>query len=453
MTLAMKNIYRAPVAIIGAGLAGLTAASTLRRWGVPVVLYEAGKQIAGLARSFHDEEGFSYDFGAHFITNRLAAAIGIGAQCRTVHYYGESVLLKGRSYSYPFGLLQVPRFCLSGIASRMNPMNSERARTSAAEWFRASYGRALANEVAIPLLEAWSGAPASELAASVGEKMQNNGVGQALFLKIASQVTHRAVANGYSHEMPENPSVWHVYPEGGLALLCEKLAAGLADAIALDSPVEAILVNRGRAVAVRVKGEEQPVSAVISTAPCHVLAKLVKGTEVLKPLAKFRYRPMVFVNLRLNGRGLLPDAVVWTPESQFPFFRLTETPQSMPWLAPAGKTLITVDMGCQVGDDIWNMSEEQLGEFCLEPLRAMIPDIRQRYLGCRVLRTPIAYPVYLNEYEEERLRFEQSSGISRLYSIGRNGEFAHILMEDIYWKTQDKMHQLVDELERSPVFV
>lgn len=453
MALAMKNTYRAPVAIIGAGLAGLTAASTLRRWGVPVVLYEAGKQIAGLARSFHDDEGFSYDFGAHFITNRLAAAIGIGSQCRTVRYYGESVLLKGRSYSYPFGLLQVPRFCLSGIASRMNPMNLERAHTSAAEWFRAAYGRALANEVALPLLEAWSGAPASTLAASVGEKMQNNGVGQALFLKMASQITHRAVANGYSHEMPENPSVWHVYPEGGLALLCEKLAAGLEDAIALESPVEEILVDRGRAVAVRVKGKEQPVSAVISTAPCQILAKLVRGTEVLKPLTKFRYRPMVFVNLRLEGRGLLPDAVVWTPETQFPFFRLTETTQSMPWLAPTGKTLLTVDIGCQVGDDIWSMSEEQLGEFCLEPLHALIPDIRQRYLGCRVLRTPIAYPVYLNEYEEERLRFEQSSGIAGLYSIGRNGEFAHILMEDIYWKTQDKMHQLVDELERSPVLV
>jgi protoporphyrinogen oxidase len=39
---------------------------------VPFVLYEAGKKIAGLATSFKDAEGFSYDFGAHFITNRLA---------------------------------------------------------------------------------------------------------------------------------------------------------------------------------------------------------------------------------------------------------------------------------------------------------------------------------------------------------------------------------------------
>ena len=61
-----------PVAIIGAGIAGLTAANFLRRRGVPITLYEAGPKIAGLAQSYSDKDGFSYDFGAHFVTNRLA---------------------------------------------------------------------------------------------------------------------------------------------------------------------------------------------------------------------------------------------------------------------------------------------------------------------------------------------------------------------------------------------
>jgi hypothetical protein len=39
------------------------------------------------------------------------------------------------------------------------------------------------------------------------------------------------------------------------------------------------------------------------------LGKLVAGTDRLDYLKKFRYRPMVFVNLRLKGRGLLPDVV------------------------------------------------------------------------------------------------------------------------------------------------
>ena len=58
-------------------------------------------------------------------------------------------------------------------------------------------------------------------------------------------------------------------------------------------------------MAVRAKGETQEVAAVISTAPVHILAKLVTGTDKLNQLAKFRYRPMTFVNMRFEGRALL----------------------------------------------------------------------------------------------------------------------------------------------------
>jgi protoporphyrinogen oxidase len=198
-----------------------------------------------------------------------------------------------------------------------------------------------------------------------------------------------------------------------------------------------------------VNGKEYEVSAVVSTAPRHILANLVEGTDALRPFARFRYRPMIFVNLRLNGRGLLPDVVTWTPEKEFPFFRLTETPLSMPWLAPEGKTLITVDIGCEVGDEMWKMDEEHLAELCLAHMGSLVPDVRHRYLGCRVLRTPIAYPVFLKEYEDERVRFEAGTGLEGLYSIGRNGEFAHIFMEDVYWRTLKRMRQLVTSFSLS----
>ena len=443
----MKQNLKNPVVIIGGGIAGLTAANFLRRQNVPVRLFEAGKQLAGLAQSFHDTDGFTYDFGAHFLTNRLAAAVGIGANCRDVPRYGETVWLAGKNYGYPFGLLRVPRFAASGAATQLKSFVSKDDAVSAEEWFRAKYGRALADAVAIPLTEAWSGAKAEDLSPAVGDGI-SSGIARTLWLRMASRLTNRAVSCGYSRELPEKASVYHVYPEGGIGTLCQKLAEGLNGTVRLESPVEAVLVEDGKAVGVRVGGKTHEASAVISTAPVHVLGKITEGTNALAHLSRFRYRPMIFVNLRLNGRGLLPDVVTWTPENEFPFFRLTETTLSMPWLAPEGKTLITVDIGCEKGDEFWQMDDEKLGELCVENLKPIIPDVRHRYEGCRVLKTPIAYPVFLREYEAERQNFAEGTGVENLYSVGRNGEFQHIFMEDVHHRTRAKMSELEGVLNR-----
>jgi protoporphyrinogen oxidase len=441
----MHSRARRPVAILGAGLAGVTAAAALRQRGIPIRLYEAGPRIAGLAASFKDDQGFSNDFGAHFITNRLAAAVGVGAHCRDVRHYGEAVLLGGRSYGYPAGLLRSPQFSLSGLWARVH--RERTAPRSAAEYFRRTYGSALAEQVAIPLIEEWSGAKAEDLAPTVVSEKFQHGLLRSLQLGAASRITGRAVANGYSHEMPENANIWHVYPTGGVSVLVQRLAEGLEDAIRLESPVEGILVDGGRVVAVQVAGRVEECSAAISTAPCNVLPKLLRGSKALDHLGEFRFRPMVFVNLRLQGQGLLPDTVLWTPESQFPFFRVTETTRSMPWLAPPGKSLITVDFGCEKSDPVWSMPDPELTDYCLDHLTPIIRDARQRFMGAQVLRTPIAYPVYLNHYEPSRRRFRESTGIEGLYSIGRNGEFAHILMEDVYWRTLAKVRQVHRDLE------
>lgn len=438
-----SEIQRKPIAIIGAGIAGLTAANFLQRHNVPFILFEAGKKIAGLATSFKDEEGFSYDFGAHFVTNRLAAMIGVSGDCKTVKHYSETVLLNGKTYSYPFGLMKIPRMTLSGMKSQIVSNGKEK---TAQNWFRSRYGKALADEVALPLIEAWSGEKAENLSSSVGESLPGS-IAKTIYLKMVSKVLKRAVCIGYSRELPESANVYHVYPNQGVHTLCEKLAEGITDKIKLESPVKEILVENEKVVAVKTESETFEVSAVISTAPIHVLPKLVKGTEKLHKFSKFRYRPMTFVNMRFEGRGLLPDVVLWLPENKYPFFRLTEATLSMPWLAPEGKTIITVDIGCEMNDEFWTMESEKLGEVCLEHLTSIIPNIKEKYLGCHVLRTPISYPVFHKDYEAERQDFEQNgTGIENLLSVGRNGEFSHIFMEDVYWRTQKKVRDLIQSV-------
>ena len=431
----------APIAVLGAGIAGLTAANDLYRRGLPIRVYEAGKAIAGMAQSVKDDRGFTYDFGAHLITNRLAAALGVTKNCDTVTHYNETVYLQGKTYSFPFGLLKSSKFVISAAASRLKYKKSNPVE-SAAAWYRTNYGDQMAEDVAIPLVEAWSGVSADELAPSVIPPHVDRGTFNIIRLKLSGWASERAVANGFSRVKAESPHVWHVYPRGGVVELCQQLAAGLEGQISTETRVESILVEDEKVRAVMVNGREIQASAVISTAPLHILPKLVHGTTALDHLRRFRYRPMVLASLRFRGRPMLPAVTTWVPERERPFFRLTEVPQSVPWLAPADMTLLNVDIGCETDSDYYKMDEDAIGELCVQHLDEMFPGARARYDGCRVVRTPVGYPVYLREYEPERYALASGLPIEGLYSVGRNGEFAHILMEDIYWRTLERMREL-----------
>src|SRR3954451_22590956 len=55
-----------PVAIIGAGITGLTAAFYLKRKGIPVTVYEAGGRAGGVIQSVR-RDGFLAEFGPNTI--------------------------------------------------------------------------------------------------------------------------------------------------------------------------------------------------------------------------------------------------------------------------------------------------------------------------------------------------------------------------------------------------
>lgn len=427
-----------PVAVIGGGIAGLVAARQLVRQGFEVELYEASGQVAGMAQTEHDEDGFSYDLGAHFVTNRLAAAVGVGAW-RTVRRYGEVVHLDGAYASYPFGLLRRPELVWSAVRGRLN--GSDGPALDAATWFRRAYGEALADRVALPLLQAWSGRPADQLAAAVGEKLPSGMVGPAL-LRASSRLTRRAVAIGYCREQPQSSAVFHVSPEGGVMALCTVLAAQLGSRVRLHSPVERVVVDDGRVRAITVGGRSRPVAAVVSTIPINRLADVVEGAPQLERFRRFQYRPLRALNLKMDGRGLLPDTLTWTPEG-FSFFRLSEATWSMPWLAPPGKTMVLVELSALPGEEDWVADDAAITAKVLEELRPLIPDAASRCIGVRMQYLPLAYPVFALDYEAERQALERDGvGIDNLCSIGRNGEFAHILMEDSYWRTVAAMTKL-----------
>lgn len=206
------NAARPPVVVLGGGIAGLISANELARHGVAADVYEAGPRLAGMAASHIDADGFSYDIGAHFVTNRFVGALGMPGPFHTLPRYAEVVHLgPGRDPLYPLGLLGVPRYVTSAAAERVR--RPRRDLAVASERFRHDYGPALADEVALPLLEAWSGLPADQLSASVIDKIPTSLL-QTVWLRAAQHLSRRAVMIGYCKEAPSAVGVYHVAAEG-----------------------------------------------------------------------------------------------------------------------------------------------------------------------------------------------------------------------------------------------
>lgn len=158
----------------------------------------------------------------------------------------------------------------------------------------------------------------------------------------------------------------------------------------------------------------------------------------------------MLVNLKLTGRDLLPDVVVWTPRG-FPYFRVTEAPLSMPWTAPDDKTMILCEFGAQPGDDVWGATDEDLIERCVSTLDPLVQGIRSRVIGASVLRQPLGYPVFALEYEADRAALAaDGTGVHGLYSVGRNGEYDHILMEDTFWRLRRRVPKIIQARTTHP---
>ena len=106
-----KAERQADVAVVGGGLAGLTAAALLARAGRRVVLCEAGASVGGRARTFI-EDGFHFNIGPHALyTEGRAAAVlrnlGVSYRGASPPLSGALALKQGRLRTFPAGIVSL----------------------------------------------------------------------------------------------------------------------------------------------------------------------------------------------------------------------------------------------------------------------------------------------------------------------------------------------------------
>src|SRR3954469_14763523 len=126
-----------PVAIIGAGITGLTAAFYLKRKGIPVTVYESSPRVGGVIQSVR-QDGYLAEFGPNTILetspkiSQLVRDAGLEprrldpdprAQARYVARYKRPIAMPGS----PLGFFTTPLFTLKAkLAVLREPFVSPR---------------------------------------------------------------------------------------------------------------------------------------------------------------------------------------------------------------------------------------------------------------------------------------------------------------------------------------
>ncbi len=316
-----------PIIIVGAGPAGLGAARMLQESGFgDWTLYERTDRVGGLAGSFVDERGFTWDLGGHVVFShydRFTSLLDdlLGPTGWIEHERESWIRLMGRWVPYPFqnNLHRLPEReraeCLAGL---MKAAANRRAEPFADfdDFIVRTFGGAIADLFMRPYnWKAW-GYRTPELGAEwIGDRVSVPDPE-----RVARNVELERDDVGWG---PNNKFRFPV--SGGTGVIWNALAAGLpGDKVITGREVTA--VDPGSRTVELSDGARRRYGALISTMPLNELARLCGHGGWIEATSGLRHSSVHVVGVGLKGRP--PDELkskcwIYFPEDDSPFYRVT----------------------------------------------------------------------------------------------------------------------------------
>jgi protoporphyrinogen oxidase len=355
--------------ILGAGLAGLTAAYTLQQAGYEDwVVLEKEDRPGGHARSV-EIEGYVFDYGPHILfTNDpdIEALIGellvdnLRAQEREAFIYHAAYDLYTRFpfQAHLFGLpVELVKECLFGLVTAVERKASgEFEPQNYEEWMRGIFGDGIAEQLMIPYArKLWTVEPAT---------MDFNWIGRRVPTPEVERILAGALTNAVA-QVGATAQFWYPW-RGGIEALPRALAERLTR-IELKRDVRRIDVRRR--VLMFADGDELAFDELLFTLP---LARLDQWIPDLPPriasaCAKLKFQGILNVNLGINHPRVSAHHWVYFYEDAFPFHRLSFPGNFSPHNVPQGKSSISTEIAYR--SDV-NPHVDAAVEATVEALRA-----------------------------------------------------------------------------------
>ncbi len=338
------------VAVVGGGVAGLTAAYELGQAGVEVLVLEGSDRIGGKLR-LAEVDGVTLDVGAEALLARrpeatdLCTAIGLGDAIVHPATLSAAIWTRDALRPMPPTVMGIPAdvdaLMASGIVDRppvSRPAPAPSDDVSVGEFVRARVGDQVLDRLVEPLLGGVYAGRADALSLAAAG---------APILALGDDLLAGAAA---AKATPESGPVFAGL-DGGVG----RLPSALADASGAEIHTEAVVRDIQRTDAgwiLRLVGGEEKVDAVILAVPAPAASRLLADTapEASFELADLTYASMAIVTfvvdgeVELTGSGFLVPPVDGTAIKGSTF-----SSQKWSWLAASGRTTLRASVG-RVGD-------------------------------------------------------------------------------------------------------
>ncbi len=322
------------IVIIGAGPTGLGAGYRLAELGYDDwVMLEANDYVGGLATSFTDDAGFTYDIGGHVMFSHYpyydALVDKLMGDDYTTLNREAWVWMQDRFIPYPFqnNLKDLePETVLECLMGLIEAQRREAAPANFREWIDAVMGRGIAEHFMVPYnFKVW---------ATPAERMNYVWIGERV-----SVVDIEGVLRSILFDAPETtwgPNNTFRYPlRGGTGSLYEGMREFVEPNLELRCPVRSV-----DPVAKQVTSDDGrvwPYDILLSTMP---LDRLVGAMESVPDRVRSAAGTLESSSTHVVGVGIDRPAGsdknwIYFPEPDVPFYRVTYLSNYSPHMTPA----------------------------------------------------------------------------------------------------------------------
>jgi protoporphyrinogen oxidase len=419
------------VVVIGAGPAGLAAAHELTNLGMRPIVIEMADRVGGIART-ESYQGYHFDIGGHRFFTKMQKIEQLWHGMMGDDFLNVTrlsrIYYRGRFFEYPLnvtstlinlGIIESLLILASYIKSQIRP---EIEAETFEQWVTNRFGRRLYEVFFKSYTEKVWGIPCHEIRAEWAAQRIKG-------LSLIAAVSNALIGTQKAKSLIDR---FH-YPSRGPGMMWERFQEKIeragghvrlgAEAVRLRHEKQSIV-----GVTYKAGGRDVEITAdyVISSIPIPRLVELLSPAtpdDITEASHGLTYRAFIIVVLIIDNADIFPDQWIYVHSPEVRVGRVQNFKNWSPAMVPdVQKTSVGMEYFCNVGDETWEMSDENLTELAASELSKLglagVGDVTDSL----VVRQPYAYPIYDRQYQQ-RIEVVRNfiDNLDNLQTIGRNG--------------------------------